>query len=139
MPRWFVDTSYVVALANVGDEWHEPANRYAGEIERGDVELVTTEAVLLEVAGALAKVQYRSHAVVIVEELRKGAVVSPFSAPLLAESWEMYKTHLDKDWSWVDTISFTAMRREGISEALTGDHHFEQASFRALLRPEAGA
>jgi len=26
------------------------------------------------------------------------------------------------------------MEREGISEALTGDHHFEQAGFVALLK-----
>jgi uncharacterized protein len=31
-------------------------------------------------------------------------------------------------------ISFVVMRREGPAEALTADHHFEQAGFRALLR-----
>jgi predicted nucleic acid-binding protein len=27
------------------------------------------------------------------------------------------------------------MEDEGISDALTGDHHFEQAGFRAMLKP----
>jgi predicted nucleic acid-binding protein len=35
---------------------------------------------------------------------------------------------------WVtDCTSFVAMRDEGITDALTGDHHFEQAGFKALL------
>jgi predicted nucleic acid-binding protein len=31
-------------------------------------------------------------------------------------------------------ISFVVMQRRRISEALTGDHHFEQAGFAALLK-----
>jgi hypothetical protein len=40
----------------------------------------------------------------------------------------------DKTWSLTDFISFVVMRREGITEALTGDRHFEQAGFVALLK-----
>jgi hypothetical protein len=29
------------------------------------------------------------------------------------------------------------MRDRGITDALTGDHHFEQAGFRALLDPNS--
>jgi predicted nucleic acid-binding protein len=31
-------------------------------------------------------------------------------------------------------ISFVVMLREGLTEALTGDHHFEQAGFVALFK-----
>ena len=40
----------------------------------------------------------------------------------------------DKDWSLTDCISFIVMRDRRIVEALTGDHHFEQAGFVALLK-----
>jgi predicted nucleic acid-binding protein len=40
----------------------------------------------------------------------------------------------DKEWSLTDCNSFVVMQHEGISEALTGDHHFEQAGFVALLK-----
>ncbi len=30
--------------------------------------------------------------------------------------------------------SFVIMQEHGLTEALTGDHHFEQAGFRALLK-----
>jgi predicted nucleic acid-binding protein len=32
-----------------------------------------------------------------------------------------------------DAVSFVLMERFGIAEALTTDHHFEQAVFRRLL------
>jgi predicted nucleic acid-binding protein len=41
---------------------------------------------------------------------------------------------LDKDWLLTDCISFNVMREAGLEEALTTDHHFAQAGFRALLR-----
>jgi len=39
----------------------------------------------------------------------------------------------DKEWSLTDCISFAVMHREGLTEAPTGDRHFEQAGFHALL------
>lgn len=41
----------------------------------------------------------------------------------------------DKSWSLCDAVSFLLMRQEGIEEALTTDHHFEQAGFVRLLKP----
>jgi len=45
-----------------------------------------------------------------------------------------YRYRRDKDWPLTDCISFVVMEDEGISEALTGDKHFEQAGFKALLK-----
>ncbi len=47
---------------------------------------------------------------------------------------EFLKAHPDKDWSLVDCASFVVMKQRGIQEALTSDHHFEQAGFVRLLR-----
>lgn len=41
----------------------------------------------------------------------------------------------DKDWSLCDAVSFILMRDWEIQDALTTDHHFEQAGFRRLLVP----
>jgi hypothetical protein len=46
---------------------------------------------------------------------------------------ELYADRPDKDWSLTDCISFVVMQERGITDALTGDRHFEQAGFRALL------
>jgi len=49
---------------------------------------------------------------------------------------ELYRQRPDKEWSLTDCISFAVMREMKISEALTGDHHFEQAGVKALLKEE---
>jgi predicted nucleic acid-binding protein len=41
----------------------------------------------------------------------------------------------DKQWSLCDAISFLLMSQHGIQDALTTDHHFEQAGFVRLLKP----
>ncbi len=46
----------------------------------------------------------------------------------------LYRTRPDKACSLTDCISFIVMTDHGLTDALTGDHHFEQAGFRALLR-----
>ncbi len=40
----------------------------------------------------------------------------------------------DKHWSLCDAVSFLLMSQYGILEALTTDHHFEQAGFVRLLK-----
>jgi uncharacterized protein len=56
------------------------------------------------------------------------------SDQLLEAGVDLFRERPDKDWSLTDCISFVVMQREGISEALTGDKHFEQAGFVALLK-----
>lgn len=57
----------------------------------------------------------------------------PASRALLEEGISLYAARPDKDWSVTDCISFVVMRDEGMTHALTGDRHFEQAGFKALL------
>jgi predicted nucleic acid-binding protein len=47
---------------------------------------------------------------------------------------DLYKTRPDKGYSLTDCISMLTMRREGLTDALTNDRHFEQEGFRALFR-----
>jgi hypothetical protein len=58
----------------------------------------------------------------------------PCSDPLMEEGIQLYSQRHDKKWSLTDCISFVIMQHEGITEALTIDHHFEQAGFVALLK-----
>ena len=48
---------------------------------------------------------------------------------LLASGIQLYSQRPDKEWS----ISFVVMQQRGLTEALTKDHHFEQAGYVTLL------
>jgi predicted nucleic acid-binding protein len=52
----------------------------------------------------------------------------------LERGLDLYDARPDKEWSLTDCISFIVMQDHGTYEALTGDHHFEQAGFVALLK-----
>jgi predicted nucleic acid-binding protein len=50
------------------------------------------------------------------------------------QAWRLLTARQDKEWSLVDCASFIVMQQRHISEALTTDHHFEQAGFIHLLK-----
>jgi predicted nucleic acid-binding protein len=63
-----------------------------------------------------------------------GGEVVPASRESLDNALEMYHEHADKEWTLTDCVSFIVMRERELTEALTQDHHFEQAGFVALLK-----
>lgn len=48
--------------------------------------------------------------------------------------FDLFAARQDKAWSLTDCISFGVMAERRLSEALTADHHFEQAGFRAIFK-----
>jgi hypothetical protein len=97
--------------------------------------LVTTDWVLTEVADALSDPKNRAECVALIDDLRRSPSIEiePASRKLFDIGWDLYRRRPDKDWSLTDCISFVVMQERGITDALTGDRHFEQAGFRALL------
>ncbi len=117
---------------NERDQFHESARR----IETGEaLKIITTRWVVAEVADALAAPLWRERASVFLERSRSsaGLRVIQDSDRLFERGSELYRSRNDKGWSLTDCISFIVMADEGLTEALTGDHHFEQAGFTALL------
>jgi hypothetical protein len=99
-------------------------------------ELWTTEAVLIEIGNAFGA-RNRQAAVDFVRQFYRtpNAHVVPVTTDLLSRALALYESHRDKTWGLADCISFTVMREQGLTDALTADAHFVQAGFRALLRP----
>ena len=99
--------------------------------------LVTSAFVLLEFADGCDTLPHR-RAIVrqAIDELRNNSnvVIHPCTDELFQEGWSLYEQRPDKEWSLTDCISFVVMQSQRITEALTGDRHFEQAGFSALLR-----
>jgi uncharacterized protein len=128
----FADTFYFLGLLNRADESHSRCAAYAREY-RGAV--VTSAYVLVEVADGLAMPQHRVQTARFIQALQTHARVRivPASQTLLGRGLEFYAARPDKEWSLTDCISFLVMADETMREALTGDRHFQQAGFVALL------
>lgn len=129
-----MDTFFVVALINQRDAYHAQASRLADELEGQS--LVITDAVLLEIGNALAR-SFKAEAVAVIDSFLNSPEVEivQLSPQLFEAAYTLYKSYQDKAWGMVDCISFTVMRQMDISEALTSDHHYAQAGFRALMQP----
>jgi predicted nucleic acid-binding protein len=132
MSKPFADTFYFLALLNKHDEAHARAVEYAACLE----EIVTTEWVLTELADGLASSRSRSRFPQTRQELlsEEDVQVIPLDMELYEAGVKLYALRPDKEWSLTDCISFVVMQRERITESLTGDHHFEQTGFVALLK-----
>jgi len=132
MNRVFADTSFYVALASARDGRHAVALRLSNQ---WDGAVITTEYVLLEVGNYFRGPSDRNVFVDLVEALRSDAetTIIPASPALFEDGLRIYTARPDKAWSLTDCISFAVMEAQGVTEALTCDHHFEQAGFRALL------
>ena len=133
MRTLFADTFFFFALLNANDEAHERARHACNQPGQ---RLVTTAWVINEVADGLARVANRSGVIGFLNALRADPEVEIIipSRELFEAGVELYSRHSDKEWTLTDCISFIAMKEERISEALTGDIHFEQAGFKVLLK-----
>jgi predicted nucleic acid-binding protein len=129
----FADTQYYLALANKRDALHRRAVALSQSLR---CDAVTTAWVLTEVGDALAASEERQIFLDLLDDLRRDphvTLVDP-TRELFEDGLAFYAGRMDKDWSLTDCISFVVMNQRGIREALTGDHHFEQAGFVALLK-----
>lgn len=132
MAEVFVDTVHLLALVNPRDQWRDIAlDRAAAEAGP----LVTTAAVLVEVADALCRPGHRNLATEVIAAIREDPDFTcvPVDEGLFERGLSLYEERDDKPWSLTDCISFEVMRERSIDRALTADSHFVQAGFRALL------
>jgi predicted nucleic acid-binding protein len=135
MKSVFLDTSFLLALTSPKDAMHSRALAWE-RVSRGP--FVTTEFILLEMADGFAARKGPAIAQAVIESLRGAdhTTILGADSTWFDRGYQLFYRRLDKCWSLTDCISFEVMREMGITDALTHDHHFEQAGFRALLREE---
>jgi len=133
MKSVFADTSFYLAVVNSKDALYARAMRLSSRF-RGRV--VTTSYVVMELGNALSRAEHRASFVALIRQLRgdPDTIIVPASDDLFNQGLDLFTHRVDKDWSLTDCISFEVMNQRRIAEALTEDHHFTQAGFRALLR-----
>ena len=129
----FADAFALIAWLNPRDSDHYLVTAY---LDGFAGRLVTTEWVLMEVADALSAPEARSTAVAFLNAVRSDALfdVVGYVPAVYQAGFNLFSSRPDKAWSLTDCISFSVMTELRLSDALTADHHFEQAGFRAVFK-----
>lgn len=134
----FLDTSGLYALGDHRDPCRDKARKVvAGRVSAGS-RLLLTDYVLDE-ACTLAKARAGSYAALRLLELVEASAGfrMEWIGPDRFEAAKAYfRKHADHDYSFTDCTSFVVMRELRLRDALTSDHHFAEAGFRALLLPD---
>ena len=128
----FADTFALIAWLNPRDQAHERVSSYLNGFTG---RLVTTEWVLMELADALSAPEARGIVVNFLQAVRADSQfeVVGYESGAYQSGFDLIATRPDKSWSLTDCISFGVMNQRQLTEALTADHHFEQAGFRAVF------
>ena len=126
MKSIFADSFFFFALLNDSDRAHARAVRFIDTLNRP---LLTTAWVLAEVADGLCARRQRRKVAGLLDFLHghERVTVLPAGQGQFDAGVALYRKREDKDWSLTDCISFSVMREHGMTDALTGDRHFEQA------------
>ena len=136
----FVDTSGWAALADQSQPEHSLATQIYQEVQnsRHRRKFITTNYIITELVSLLiSRVRYPHKLIVeYVTKLEASSYVEiiHIDRDLHSRSLGLFSARPKKLWSLVDCSSFVVMQERGITEALTTDQHFEQASFVRLLK-----
>jgi predicted nucleic acid-binding protein len=127
-----VDTSGFLCIFNEAEPFHQSARVFFDSA----LYRLTHNYILAEfVALAHARRLPRHLAVGFSEALLQSAEIEIVwvDVALHTKALEFIINRPDKNWSLCDAVSFILMEEHNLREALTTDHHFEQAGFVRLL------
>lgn len=138
MNEVFADTSGWASFFVETELHHAKVLRLMEQWQQKTRRVVTTNYVLSELLPLLTMRLHvrRKRALNLIEPIRLDPLVEivHIDESLDADAWRLLENRLDKAWSLVDAASFVVMKNRRITEALTTDHHFEQAGFTRLLK-----
>lgn len=128
----FVDTSGWVAYYDKHDQYHQAIKQAVFALQNTSVVFTTTDYVLDETITLLLYHAGKHQAIAFFEAVKqsKNVQIIRINHELWEQAWQLFKTHLDKQWAFTDCTSFVVMRDMNIWQVLGFDHHFEQAGFQ---------
>jgi len=134
----FADTSGWASLVDRRQSFHSLAATLVQQACDDGKTIVTTNYVLAELTALLTSPLHmpRKQQIQYLADIRGASWVEivPIDSALDRASWQLWESRLDKNWTFVDCTSFVVMHQRTLTEALTTDHHFEQAGFIRLLK-----
>ena len=127
----FADTFCWIALTSPTAAAYERANQVTDDIVTID-EVLTEYLTFFSAASEYVRRKTAKNVQQIL--LDPSVYVIPQTRESFLSGLDLYASRPDKGYSLTDCISMQTMRREGLTEVLTNDKHFEQEGFRALFR-----
>ena len=138
MPDLLVDTSGWGSLVDANQPYHALAAAIYRAARQDGRRIVTTNYILAELVTLMTTPLRipRSRTIAFIESLKTSPYVEVVhvDVELDEQAWQLLRRRQDKEWSLADSASFVVMRQRNILEAMTTDHHFEQAGFVRLLK-----
>lgn len=136
MKTVFADSFFYFALLSPTSNFHREAQQFSAGFAGT---LLTTAWVLTEVGDGLSRAPNRPLFLELIDELKADPdviIVEP-DEQSFEQGLALFRDRPDKDWTLTDRISFVVMKDRDITDALTADHHFEQAGFKILFKAQA--
>ena len=138
MKALFVDTSGWANLFDKDEPFHVEAKKFVDDARKKKALLVTTNYVVAELVSLLTSPfrVSRPQTIKYIESIKKSRSVEIIHIDKVLDqrAWDLLSKRDDKNWSLVDCTTFVLMQDKDIAEALTEDHHFEQAGLIRLLK-----
>ena len=136
MNEVFADTAGWASFFREQERHHARAVALMTQWQEENRQVVTTNYVLGELIALCECLRVpRSRGVSYIHSIRAETWIEivHIDEQLDIRAWELLENRLDKTWSLVDCASFVVMEQQGLTDALTTAHHFEQAGFVRLL------
>ena len=124
-----LDTSACYALANARDPRHREAVAVLDALQSAGERLVVHSYVVLEAAALLQSRSGHDTAARFLHDVA-GYETVWVDADTHREGLALFTRLKSRDLSLVDCVSFTVMRKRGLTTAFAFDRHFVQQGFR---------
>jgi len=129
----FVDTSGWACYLDNRDLRYPAVAAFIQQTLERQRRLITTNYVIAELVALLSSRNHlpRKRIIAAINGIKTDvrAEIIHIDQEFDSKAWALLEARSDKDWSLVDASSFEVMTHFGMTQALTTDHHFEQARF----------
>ena len=133
MKRHFIDSSAFIGQTCRDDQYHRQARKISKRLKKNSIG-VTTDYVLSETLTFLSLRVGHYAAIKFYETIHEVAnlIIVYTTKKDFHQAMEIFKQYQDKDFSFVDCMSFAIMNQQNLFQAFTFDQHFAQAGFEKV-------
>ena len=131
----FVDTGFLYALKDEGDQWHESCRSLLEQVRRQRRVLVGTPLVVAETHALMLHRLGRRPALAWLESVRDWVWIEAVTPADESAAADILRRYSDQSFTLTDAISFSVLDRLDLRIALTLDRHFLAYSVGLFVLP----